>query len=131
MKKTQKKYKVIIEKTGTGYSAYLDKYPVFTTGKNIEKLSFNILEALNLYLESIEEYADMSNIALYFDFRLFFKEYKVLNIKFLAKRIGMNPSLFSQYIQGKKEISARQLNKITKGIHELGSELKDLNLVVN
>lgn len=43
--------KVIIEKTKTGYSAYADKYRVFTVGGSLKKLRANMLEALNLYFE--------------------------------------------------------------------------------
>lgn len=52
-----KKFKFIIEKTATGFSAYAedDKYPVFTTGASIAELKRNILEALNLLLEHTNE----------------------------------------------------------------------------
>jgi len=33
------------------------------------------------------------------DFKQFFQFYEVLNSKFLAKRIGMNPILLSHYVQ--------------------------------
>jgi predicted RNase H-like HicB family nuclease len=46
-----RKIKVIVEKTGTGYSAFAEDFPVATTGKTIDKLKSNILEALNLYFE--------------------------------------------------------------------------------
>jgi hypothetical protein len=42
------KIKMIVEKTRTGYSAYADKYPVFTAGSDFEVLKLNILDALNL-----------------------------------------------------------------------------------
>jgi predicted RNase H-like HicB family nuclease len=50
-KKTMKKFEVIIERTNTGYSAYTDKFPVCTTGKTLQELKINMLEALNLYFE--------------------------------------------------------------------------------
>ena len=45
------KIEMIIERTKTGYSAYAVKYPVFTTGKTLEQLKANMLEALNLNFE--------------------------------------------------------------------------------
>ncbi|MEO6169084.1 MAG: type II toxin-antitoxin system HicB family antitoxin [Chitinophagales bacterium] len=48
-----KKINVIIEKTRTGYSAYTEVEPVATTGKTIEKIKANMLEALNLYFEDM------------------------------------------------------------------------------
>ncbi|MFI5164973.1 MAG: helix-turn-helix domain-containing protein, partial [Bacteroidia bacterium] len=61
-----------------------------------------------------------------FDLRLFFQHYKVLNAKFLAERIGMNPTLLSQYVQGKKKPSQQQTEKILKGIKEIARELSGL-----
>lgn len=43
---------VIIEKTNTGFSAYTEKYPVFTTGGDIKSLKNNMVEALNLYFDN-------------------------------------------------------------------------------
>jgi len=45
------KIQMIVERTGTGYSAYAEKYPVYTVGKSLNELKSNILEALNLYFE--------------------------------------------------------------------------------
>jgi len=53
----------------------------------------------------------------------------VLNAKFLARKIGMNPTLLSQYINGHKKPSPRQTRKILSGIHQIGQELSDLNLI--
>lgn len=40
---------LIIEKTENGFSAYSEKYPVFTTGKTISELIINANEACSLY----------------------------------------------------------------------------------
>ena len=42
------KIEVIVERTKTGYSAYAEKYPVYTVGKSLQELKSNILEAVNL-----------------------------------------------------------------------------------
>ncbi|MEQ8360276.1 MAG: type II toxin-antitoxin system HicB family antitoxin [Cytophagales bacterium] len=131
MKKTSKKYQVLIEKTDTGFSAMVMDLPVFTTGTSIENLSSNIIEALNLYLEERNEFVDFGNIKLNMDFQLFFQNYKILNVKFLAKRIGINASLLSQYVRGIKSPSQKQISKILNGINEVGEELKDLALINN
>ncbi|MEQ8517592.1 MAG: helix-turn-helix transcriptional regulator [Cytophagales bacterium] len=65
------------------------------------------------------------------DFQLFFQNYKILNVKFLAKRIGINASLLSQYVRGIKSPSQKQISKILNGINEVGEELKDLALINN
>jgi len=47
----------------------------------------------------------------------------------LAERIGINPTLLSQYVQGRKLPTAKQADKILAGIHEIGNELSELNLI--
>lgn len=49
-----KKFIAIVEKTDTGYSAYIEGLHaggVCTTGDTVEEIRVNILEALNLYYE--------------------------------------------------------------------------------
>lgn len=52
-----KKVDVIIEKTETGFSAYVDSdnAEVCTTGKTIEETKTNFFEALELYNEGLPE----------------------------------------------------------------------------
>jgi hypothetical protein len=45
------------------------------------------------------------------------------------EKIGMHATLLSQYIQGTKIPSAKQLAKIQEGIHSLGKELQEVNLI--
>lgn len=120
---------VTVEKTDTGYSAYAESYPVYTTGRTAAELLKNIKEAINFYLEDEGAFVNQDDIKLNIDFSLFFQHYKVLNARFLAKRIGMNPTLLSQYVRGRKSPSAKQADKILQGIHEIGKELAELNLV--
>jgi predicted RNase H-like HicB family nuclease len=39
----------IMEKTEDGFSAYAEAFPVYTTGTNIDEITSNALEAINLY----------------------------------------------------------------------------------
>ena len=129
MKKLKKKIKMIVEKTGTGFSAYSEDQPVFTTGKTIPELVNNAYEALNLHFEDQEIVVTSENVQFDIDFKQFFQYYKVLNAKFLAEKIGMNPTLLSQYVQGHKKPSAKQTEKILLGIHQIGRELSEINLI--
>jgi len=131
MKKYRGKLKVIVEKTGTGFSAFSDKHGVYSTGKSITELTSNMEEAFNLHFEDHNIEVGPNNIDLYFDLGLFFKHYPVINAKFLANKIGMNYTLLSQYVQGRKKPSAKQTEKIMKGIHEIGAELSELNLLIS
>ncbi|MCD4723825.1 MAG: hypothetical protein K8R63_03220 [Bacteroidales bacterium] len=129
MKTMRKKIVLILEKTDTGFSAYALDYPIFTTAKTISELLDNAFEAANLYFEEEEIQITHENIRFEIDFKQFFQYYRVLNSKFLAERIGMNPTLLSQYVQGRKKPSDNQRDKILLGIHQIGQELSEINLI--
>ena len=128
MKTLKKKIKIIVEKTKTGFSAYSEEYPIFTTGRTIPELINNALEATQLNFEEEFEITH-ENLKFEIDFVQFFQYYKVLNAKFLAEKIGMNPTLLSQYVQGRKKPSENQTEKILSGIHQIGQELSEMNLI--
>jgi predicted RNase H-like HicB family nuclease len=129
MKNLKKKINISIEKTDTGYSAYTEDMNVYTTGNDIPQLYINLIEALNLAYEDLGYQISAENIKLNLDLKQFFQYYKVLNANFLAKRIGMSPSLLSQYVRGKKHPSSKQTDRIIRGIQSVGRELADINLV--
>jgi predicted RNase H-like HicB family nuclease len=126
----KKKIKFIVEKTASGFSGYSNEYPVFTTGKNFTELLGNATEAMNLFFEDQDILVTARDIEFEIDLQQFFQYYRVINAKFLAERIGMNESLLSQYVQGKKKPSPKQTNKILLGIHEIGRELTNINLFI-
>lgn len=128
MKALKKKIAITVEKTETGYSAYTDDMSVFSTGKDIAELHANLLEALNLAYEEAGYTVSATNLKLHLDLQQFFQHYKVLNANFLARRIGMNPTLLSQYVRGIKQPSAKQTDKIVRGIQSIGKELAELRL---
>lgn len=129
MKTTNKKIIMIVETTDTGFSAYSKDYPVFTTGKTILDLINNSYEAANLYFEDEKVLITHENLKFEIDFKQFFQYYKVINSKFLADKIGMNPTLLSQYVTGRKRPSDAQTEKILMGIHQIGKELSEINLI--
>lgn len=126
-----KKYRMIIEKTDTGFSAYSEDFPVFTTGGSMNEVLENSVEALNLYFEEINQIIKPDQIKLALDFQQFFQYYNVINAKVLAEKIGMNPTLLSQYVSGKKKPSEAQSQKILTGINRIGKELSELKLTYN
>jgi hypothetical protein len=125
----QDKIIMVIEKTKTGFSAFSESYPVFTTGKNIPELINNAIEAVSLFLEGTEKEIKEDSIKFEIDFKQFFQYYKVINSNFLASRIGMNPTLLSQYVQGHKRPSEKQSRKIIMGIRQIGRELSEIDLI--
>jgi len=129
MKTTNKKIKMIVEKTDTGFSAFTEDYPIYTTGRTIPELLNKALEAANLFFEEDDIRLEQENLKYEIDFKQFFQYYKVINAKFLANKIGMNPTLLSQYVQGHKKPSDAQTEKILLGIHQIGQELSEINLI--
>jgi hypothetical protein len=124
---TSTKIKVTVEKTSTGFSAYCDKYPIFTTGRTVPEMIANCVEGAGMYFEGRTVTADDLHFEI--DFKQFFQHYKILNAKYLAERIGINAGLLSQYVQGRKKPSEKQTEKILLGIQQVGRELSEINLI--
>jgi transcriptional regulator with XRE-family HTH domain len=126
MKKLKSKFDVNVEITETGYSAYLEyklSESLYSTGSNITELNCNLVEAFNLLLEDKDMFVETDNLCLSIDLQQFFEYYKVINSRYVANRIGMNPSLLSQYTTGKKKPSKKQKMKIMDGLNTIGAEL--------
>ena len=121
---------VLVEKTDTGFSAYCKDLNVFTEAGEVNELYANLIEALELYFEDDEVTFSKEDLDLSIDFRTFFQDYKILNARFLAERIGMNQSLLAQYTSGIKKPSEKQLKRILNGIHSVGKELSDISLML-
>jgi len=125
----KKKFRFIIERNKTGYSAFEISIPVFTIGKTLLELQNNAVEAINLYFEESRKAISINDLEFEIDFKQFFEYYKIINSKHLAAKIGMNESLLSQYVNGKKKPSKKQVNRIVNGLHEIGKEQLELTLV--
>ena len=121
---------MIVERTKTGYSAYAEKYPVYTVGSSLEELKVNILESLNLYFEKQGKVITEKDLQINLDLPQFFDFYKVINAKALSERIGMNQSLLAQYIKGNKKPSPTQTQRILKGVQQIGSELAAIRFLL-
>ncbi|PQV57960.1 hypothetical protein CLV53_12620 [Sediminibacterium magnilacihabitans] len=124
-----KKINILVERTKTGYSAFAEDLPVYSTGKDIVTLKKGILEALNLYFEDQQKTITESNLRVTLDLHQFFEFYKVINAKALSERIGMNQSLLAQYVKGHKKPSSAQTEKILKGIQQVGRELANIQVI--
>ena len=124
------KIEMIVEKTKTGYSAYSEKYPVYTTGKTLDEMKEKMVEALNLFFEKDKKKITEKDLKISLDLPQFFEFYKVINAKALSERIGMNQSLLAQYIKGNKRPSATQTQRILIGVQKVGSELAAIRLLL-
>ena len=125
-----KKLVVKVEKTGSGFSAYCEKHPAFTTGRTLTELSTNMIESLNLYFE--EERKGREITARDLDFQLDMSnlfEIFPINVKAFSSRVGMNYTLLIQYVKGVKKPSAKQTEKILEGMQAIGKELSEISLI--
>lgn len=122
---------MIIEKTNTGYSAFAKDYPVGTVGHTSDELFNHMLEAMNLYFHEagFDRKVTMHDLKITLDLPQFFEYYKIINTKALGERIGLNNTLLSQYINGHKKPSLKQVQKILQGIRDIGRELVQVDLV--
>jgi len=127
------KINFIVEKTSTGFSTYAEKFsefPIASTGATMTQLKSNVFDAVNSYLEYVEKQPITSDeISLTLDLPQFFEYYKEINAKVLSRRIGMNHTLLSQYVNGIKKPSEKQVQRILMGVRQLGKELAELELV--
>lgn len=124
------KIEMIVEKTKTGYSAYAEKYPVYTLGTTLDELKANMIESLNLFFQEQGKTIAETDLKITLDLPQFFEFYNVINAKALSERIGMNQSLLAQYIKGIKKPSANQTRRILQGVQQIGRELAEIRFLL-
>ena len=123
-----KKFKIIVEKTPTGYSAYSDEISgVVSTGINWNEIKQNFTEAFLFHLEGLEEdgekIPDDFELEFTLDVGQFFEHYSIFNVSALAKYLEINPQLLHQYKDGHKSVSEKTSLKILNGVHKFAKEL--------
>ena len=123
-----KKFKITVEKTPTGYSAYSDAVSeVISTGINWDEVKQNFTEAFNFHLEGLKEDGEIVPVNFELDFALdvgqFFEHYSIFNVSALAKYLDINPQLLHQYKEGHKSVSEKTSLKILNGVHRFAEEL--------
>lgn len=68
----------------------------------------------------------MTGLRFKLDLPSFFELYPVINASALSKKVGMNKTLLSQYVTGKKKPSEKQVQKIMEGVRQVGEELSQV-----
>jgi len=69
---------MIVEKTDTGFSAFSEELPIFTTGKTVPELINNAYEAAQLFFEEENIKITHENIIFEVDFKQFFQVSSVI-----------------------------------------------------
>jgi predicted RNase H-like HicB family nuclease len=133
-----KNIQVVIEKSKTGYSAYLPALPgCVSTAASVEEVKKNIQEAISFHFEGMQEdgmvIPDEFNgqylLKFTFDVETFLQHYnKIFSRRALSRLTGINESLLSQYAAGLKHPRPAQAKRIEKGLHELANELLQISL---
>jgi predicted RNase H-like HicB family nuclease len=126
------KIKITVTKEDTGYSATAtaDNNFIGTQGETLDELREMILEAINLTFEEKGFTYKFDELRFEYDLESFFQFYRVINVKALSQRIGMNQSLLSQYINGLKKPSKTQAQKILTGVQQIGRELSEAKFLL-
>ena len=127
-----KKVEAIIEKASDGgYGIYIPSIPgIGVIGDTEEEAKSNLLEVISDIVDQckkdgVKDTVNGGNldITYRYDPSAFFKTFKIFNVSYLAKTIGVNSSLMRQYKSGKTYISEARKKQIEKGIHQLADEL--------
>lgn len=121
-----------VTKEDDGYSAVTTHGDDFisTQADTFETLKSMTLEAVNLHFEDQGFEYSLDEINFEFDIKSFFSFYRVINVKALSEKIGMNQSLLSQYINGTKKPSKSQTKRILEGVRQIGRELAEASILM-
>lgn len=133
-----KSVQVIIERSTTGYSAYVpDLQGCVSTGSSIEEVKQSILEAISFHLDGMKEddlalpveFTKQYSLRFTYDVETFLQHYdKIFSRRALSRLTGVNESLLSQYASGLKHPRPAQAKRIERGLHQLAYELLQINL---
>ncbi|WP_321519886.1 antitoxin HicB [uncultured Bacteroides sp.] len=133
-----KTVEVIVEHSNKNLSAYIEGAPVITVGNDIKEIETNMMEAIDLYLESCKDMNIAPVEILSGDFELKFKidaatfinYYSNIFTKAALSRItGINERQLWHYAAGVHKPRKQQLDKIQKGIQALTKELSSISLL--
>ncbi len=133
--KAQNVLTVIVEKTGTGFSAYTKEIDgLATIGDNLTELKKNFNEVLHYHIEYLQEQGENVTtndftINYVLDLEQFFEYFNVINKSAFAEHYaGINQSLFRQYTKKLAPLSDDKMLQISRGLHKLADELSNLTL---
>lgn len=124
-----KEIKFVVEKNNDGYWASREEHEgvIGAYGETITDLKKDIVTAYNLYQDKIKITADQ--VKLQFDIASFFELYGgVIAAAGIGKRTGIQKSLISEYVNGKRKPSRKQINRLLSTINDLGRELAEIEI---
>lgn len=122
---------IIIEKAKDGYfSSYMENdnfdFGLIGHGETAAEAKTDLLAVYDEFAEMQKEEGKEIPVLEFefkYDLHSFFDYFSVLNVKKLAEKTGINPSLLRQYRSGAAKASQKQYDKLENAIHEIGREL--------
>ena len=132
------KLTAVIEQTENYYSAYIEEVGgIYATGKTLAEVKNSLLEAIDVFIETCEEYGyeipDILTRIYEIDFRMDVRS--MLNIYYgiftkagLERLTGINQKQLWHYAKGTVTPRRSQVLKIENAIHQLGNELLSIRL---
>ena len=127
------KFEVILEKLDNEVFGRIENDLaglVVSSGKTINELKANLLEALELHFEANDEKIDLSKVEFIYkyDIQTFFEEFNFLKINAIAKEAHMNASLLRRYKMGDAHPSDKQKKRIEIAVHSLAHKILTASL---
>jgi hypothetical protein len=124
------KINVIVEKKENGYRASCVDHPISAEANSMADLLNKTQKVASEYFDGLNTKISSDNIEFNLDLKQFFQFYKLLNPKFVASEMGINPTLFSKFIQGRQQPSAEENKVILDGLRKIGQELTDVSKLI-
>lgn len=123
------KLKFIVEKNSDGYWAHRAEPGgvIGAYGKTLPELKTDAVAAYNLFKDNEKTAEDQ--IVFQFDISSFFELYSgIVAAAGIGKRAGMQKSLISEYVNGKRKPSKKQVERLLTTIKQLGRELSEVEI---
>jgi predicted RNase H-like HicB family nuclease len=128
----------VVEKTGNGFSAFLEGVDgVVATGKALDEVKRLLIEAIEMHVETSKELGEPIPEILHGEYEVIFQMdlpslFEWLSGRIsqtgLARIVGINNTLIHQYVSGLKKPGPKQRMKIEQNLHNFASDLQRINL---
>ena len=128
----------VIERAESNYSAYIENLGgIYATGKSLAKVKENLLEAIDVFIETCEsegyelpaELQGRFEVDFRMDVQSLLTIYSGIFTKAGLERLtGINQKQLWHYANGKSVPRRAQVLKIENALHQLGNELISIHL---
>jgi hypothetical protein len=121
---------VKVEKTEHGFRAYCLDFPIATEAISILELKELIYKKVGDFCVIHQISIDKLKLKFDLDLKQYFQFYKLLHPKFVASELGLSPTVFSGFLQGKEQPSSDEMKQIVIGMAKIGRDLAELETLL-